>query len=186
MDFLVRIALGYFYPAYKCFKVIDCGKPKSEQLYMWCQYWIIIAVFTGYERMDSMLAVVCKTREAAGLLVRLNKSDGSINKTFRFYDYIKRQKRNIDGKLQIFIMEDMRLYTEGLKESDIQKLLKLDQPKLIDGSVPRGFLGYAVNFLQLNEEHNGLRGSMFYSLLKELQVYDTRRNLFSAKSALTV
>ncbi|MCO5594518.1 hypothetical protein L7F22_048550 [Adiantum nelumboides] len=53
MDFLFRIAilaLGYFYPAYKCFKVIDCGKPKSEQLYMWCQYWIIIAVFTGCER----------------------------------------------------------------------------------------------------------------------------------------
>ncbi|MCO5608808.1 hypothetical protein L7F22_063025 [Adiantum nelumboides] len=41
---------GYFYPAYKYFKVIDCGKPKSEQLYMWCQYWIIIAVFTGCER----------------------------------------------------------------------------------------------------------------------------------------
>ncbi|MCO5582065.1 hypothetical protein L7F22_035956 [Adiantum nelumboides] len=53
MDFLFRIAilaLGYFYPAYKCFKVIDCGKFKSEQLYMWCQYWIIIAVFTGCER----------------------------------------------------------------------------------------------------------------------------------------
>ncbi|MCO5593888.1 hypothetical protein L7F22_047907 [Adiantum nelumboides] len=53
MDFLFRIAilaLGHFYPAYKYFKVIDCGKPKSEQLYMWCQYWIIIAVFTGCER----------------------------------------------------------------------------------------------------------------------------------------
>ncbi|KAI5069577.1 hypothetical protein GOP47_0015878 [Adiantum capillus-veneris] len=54
MDFLFRLAilgLGYVYPAYKCFKVIDCGKkPKSEELYTWCQYWIIIAVFTGCER----------------------------------------------------------------------------------------------------------------------------------------
>lgn len=44
------MALGYFYPAYKCFKAIDSGKPKSEQLHVWCQYWIIIAVFTGFER----------------------------------------------------------------------------------------------------------------------------------------
>ncbi|MCO5604845.1 hypothetical protein L7F22_059019 [Adiantum nelumboides] len=87
--------------------------------------------------------------------------------------------------MEIFILEDMRLYTEGLEESDLQKLLKVDWSKLIDGSMPSGFLGYAVNFLQLNEEHGGLRGSLFYSLLKELQVYDTRRNLFSAKSALT-
>eukprot|EP00250_Pteridium_aquilinum_P014772 c22190_g1_i1 orf=364-1287(-) len=53
MGFLFRIAilvLGYFYPAYKCFKAIDSGRLKSEQLHIWCQYWIIIAVFTGFER----------------------------------------------------------------------------------------------------------------------------------------
>ncbi|MCO5564609.1 hypothetical protein L7F22_018274 [Adiantum nelumboides] len=53
MDFLFRIAilaLGYFYPAYKYLKVIDYGKPKFEQLYMWCLYWIIIAIFIGCER----------------------------------------------------------------------------------------------------------------------------------------
>lgn len=53
MDFLFRIAtlaLGYIYPAYKCFKIIDSSKPKIEQLQIWCQYWIIIAVFTGFER----------------------------------------------------------------------------------------------------------------------------------------
>ncbi|MCO5580545.1 hypothetical protein L7F22_034413 [Adiantum nelumboides] len=133
----------------------------------------------------SMLAVVCKTSEAAGLLVRLNESDGSIDDTCGLYDYIKRQKQNIHEKLRIFILENMRLYIEGLEESDLQKLLKLVQCKLIDGFVSRGFLGYAVNFMQLNEEHGGLRESPFYSLLKELQVYDARRNLFSAKSALT-
>ncbi|MCO5578062.1 hypothetical protein L7F22_031900 [Adiantum nelumboides] len=133
----------------------------------------------------SMLVVVCKTSEAAGLLVRLNESDGSIDDTCGLYDYIKRQKQNIHEKLRIFILENMRLYIEGLEESDLQKLLKLVQRKLIDGSVSRGFSGYAVNFVQLNEEHGGLRESPFYSLLKELQVYDTRRNLFSAKSALT-
>lgn len=53
MDFLFRIAilaLGYVYPAYKCFKFINYGKPKSEQLHVWCQYWIIIALFTWFER----------------------------------------------------------------------------------------------------------------------------------------
>lgn len=88
-----------------------------------------------------------------------------------------------------------RCYDRGHDESHPQKLLKMEKPRLRSGAVPNGFMGYAVNLLHLNEEHlavqdrsknlGGLRGSLFYSLLKELQVYDTRRNLFSAREVLT-
>ncbi|KAH7299647.1 hypothetical protein KP509_24G022100 [Ceratopteris richardii] len=57
MDLFFRIAiltLGYLYPAYKCFKLIDGGKPKYEQLYLWCQHWVVIAVLTGCERIADM------------------------------------------------------------------------------------------------------------------------------------
>lgn len=71
----------------------------------------------------------------------------------------------------------------------------MEKPKLKNGAVPNGFMGYAVNLLHLNEEHlnfrvasehhGGLRGSLFYNLLKELQVYDTRKNLSLARDVLT-
>lgn len=88
-----------------------------------------------------------------------------------------------------------RCHCKEQDESHPQKLLNIEEPRLENGTVPNGFKGYAVNLLHLNEEHldfrvacedhGGLRGSLFYSLLKELQVYDTRKNLFSARDVLT-
>lgn len=151
-----------------------------------------LAEFIGLE---NMIAVVCKTNEAASLLIRLNKVDHTIDETWGLYKLMRNQNRNIQGKLRMFILEDMRCYCKEQDESHPQKLLNIEEPRLENGTVPNGFKGYAVNLLHLNEEHldfrvacedhGGLRGSLFYSLLKELQVYDTRKNLFSARDVLT-
>lgn len=45
------MAVGYVYPAYKCFKCVEMNRPDVEQLRFWCQYWIIIAVVTVSERL---------------------------------------------------------------------------------------------------------------------------------------
>lgn len=35
------LALGYAYPAYACYKMLDLRPPQIEQLLFWCQYWYI-------------------------------------------------------------------------------------------------------------------------------------------------
>ncbi|KAK4562449.1 hypothetical protein RGQ29_005084 [Quercus rubra] len=52
-SFLSRALLlvfGYAYPAYECFKTVEKNKPEIEQLLFWCQYWIIVAMLTVFER----------------------------------------------------------------------------------------------------------------------------------------
>ncbi|XP_068646665.1 putative HVA22-like protein g [Aristolochia californica] len=52
-SFLTRglvMVFGYAYPAYECFKTVEKNKPEIEQLIFWCQYWILVAVLTVFER----------------------------------------------------------------------------------------------------------------------------------------
>ncbi|XP_078440202.1 putative HVA22-like protein g [Wolffia australiana] len=52
-SFLTRVlamALGYAYPAYECFKIVEKNKPEIEQLRFWCQYWILVAILTVLEK----------------------------------------------------------------------------------------------------------------------------------------
>lgn len=39
--FVDRLILGYAYPAYECFKIVELNKPDIEQLLFWCQYWCV-------------------------------------------------------------------------------------------------------------------------------------------------
>jgi receptor expression-enhancing protein 1/2/3/4 len=34
-----RLAFGYAYPAYECYKTVELNKPEIVQLTFWCQYW---------------------------------------------------------------------------------------------------------------------------------------------------
>ncbi|XWS40139.1 hypothetical protein CRYUN_Cryun18bG0114500 [Craigia yunnanensis] len=44
------MAFGYAYPAYDCFKAVENCKPETQQLRFWCQYWILVAILTVFER----------------------------------------------------------------------------------------------------------------------------------------
>lgn len=77
-----------------------------------------------------------------------------------------------------------------------QRILNIDPPLLPNGQVPIGFIGYAVNMLHLSSEQIqirvatrqrgevGLRESLFFNLLRFLQVYDTRQHMIYAKESL--
>ncbi|XP_008799405.2 putative HVA22-like protein g isoform X1 [Phoenix dactylifera] len=52
-SFLTRafvMILGYAYPAYECYKTVELNKPEIERLQFWCQYWILVAAMTVFER----------------------------------------------------------------------------------------------------------------------------------------
>ncbi|KAL1534780.1 putative HVA22-like protein g [Salvia divinorum] len=44
------MVLGYAYPAYECYKSMELNKPDIEQLRFWCQYWVLVAGLTVFER----------------------------------------------------------------------------------------------------------------------------------------
>ncbi|OIW03533.1 hypothetical protein TanjilG_30953 [Lupinus angustifolius] len=59
------MVLGYAYPAYECYKVVEKNKPEIEQLRFWCQYWILVAVLAVCERVgDAFISWVPMYSEA--------------------------------------------------------------------------------------------------------------------------
>lgn len=57
-DFLTRLSVlifGYAYPAFECFKTVEKNKVEIEELRFWCQYWIIVAFLTVFERVADIL-----------------------------------------------------------------------------------------------------------------------------------
>ncbi|XP_044484941.1 putative HVA22-like protein g [Mangifera indica] len=52
---LLILILGYAYPAFECYKVIEQNRVEIEQLRFWCQYWILVAMLTVCERIADVL-----------------------------------------------------------------------------------------------------------------------------------
>ncbi|KAI3677038.1 hypothetical protein L1987_86656 [Smallanthus sonchifolius] len=48
------LILGYAYPAFECFKTIEKHGAGNAELRFWCQYWVIIAVLTVFERIGDI------------------------------------------------------------------------------------------------------------------------------------
>ncbi|XP_047309108.1 putative HVA22-like protein g [Impatiens glandulifera] len=48
------MVVGYAYPAYECFKTVEKNRVGIEELRFWCQYWIIVAALTVFERVGDI------------------------------------------------------------------------------------------------------------------------------------
>ncbi|PWA41503.1 TB2/DP1/HVA22-related protein [Artemisia annua] len=48
------LILGYAYPAFECFKTIEKHGAPNAELRFWCQYWVIIAMLTVFERIGDI------------------------------------------------------------------------------------------------------------------------------------
>lgn len=85
-----------------------------------------------------------------------------------------------------------RPYTRYLQENDSQRKLALPNPRLPNGSTPPGFMGYAVNMVDLDINHlqtrtasgHGLRETVLFSLFKKLQVYNTKKSMEAARASI--
>ena len=81
-----------------------------------------------------------------------------------------------------------RPYAGDFIANDPQRRLDLLKPRLPNGECPPGFLGFAVNMINIDSTHlfclaangYGLRETLFYSLFSRLQVYKTRTDMLQA------
>ncbi|KAK9062432.1 hypothetical protein SSX86_019618 [Deinandra increscens subsp. villosa] len=48
------LILGYAYPAFECFKTIENPGVGNAELRFWCQYWVIVAILTVFERVGDI------------------------------------------------------------------------------------------------------------------------------------
>lgn len=85
-----------------------------------------------------------------------------------------------------------RPYTGFSQENDSQRKLALPDPTLPNGRIPAGFMGYAVNMVDLDINHlqtrtplgHGLRETVLFSLFKKLHVYKSRENMMAARACI--
>ncbi|XP_022737248.1 protein DEFECTIVE IN MERISTEM SILENCING 3-like [Durio zibethinus] len=133
----------------------------------------ILAEYLGE---DQMLAVVLKSYAAACAFEQYER-DGEVDSNGRFH---------------VVCLEDVRPYIGEVDISDPQRKLVLPDPRLPNGNHPPGFIGYAVNMVNLDHPHIdymtasgcGLRQTLFYRLFSKLQVYETREHIENAPACL--
>jgi len=98
------LLLGYAYPAFECFKIVERNKPEIEQLIFWCQYWIIIAALTVFERVGdafiSWLPMYSEAKLAFIVYLWYPKTKGStyVYETF-VKPFVAKHETDIDRNL---------------------------------------------------------------------------------------
>ncbi|KAJ6823353.1 HVA22-like protein i [Iris pallida] len=107
VGFLTRglaLVLGYAYPAYECFKTVELNKPEIEQLRFWCQYWILVAALTVFERVGdtfvSWLPMYGEAKLVFFVYMWFPKTRGTtyVYETF-FRPYVAKHEMEIDRNL---------------------------------------------------------------------------------------
>ncbi|KAK9672435.1 hypothetical protein RND81_12G100500 [Saponaria officinalis] len=94
----------------------------------------------------------------------------------------------IKGGHLFICLNDIREFAGGFVEGDCQERLALPKLMLPDGTTPPGFLGFAVNMIDIEAKYlqtktssgHGLRETLFYLLFGELQVYETKEDMKQA------
>ncbi|KAH9602923.1 hypothetical protein KSS87_017162 [Heliosperma pusillum] len=106
-SFLTRglvMVLGYAYPAYECYKTLERNKPEIEQLRFWCQYWILVAVMTVFERVGdtfvSWVPMYSEAKLAFIIYLWYPKTKGTtfVYDSF-FQPYVSKHETEIDRNL---------------------------------------------------------------------------------------
>ncbi|KAF5771445.1 hypothetical protein HanRHA438_Chr14g0682641 [Helianthus annuus] len=145
-------------------------------------------ILSEYLGLDTMLALVCVTYNDVEALETYDK-EGFVSKSSGLHGLSASIGRPIDGRFNVICLENLRRpYVGEFIPDDPQKRLALLKPKLPNGESPQGFLGFAVNMIQLDSAHlisltsdgHGLRETLFYNLFSGLQVYSTRAHMLQA------
>ncbi|KAK1392217.1 Gamma-irradiation and mitomycin c induced 1 [Heracleum sosnowskyi] len=144
----------------------------------------ILTEFLGEEQ---MLGVVCKSYKAAHNLETCDVH-GNVNSSTGLQALASEFGTSLKGRYCVICLEDIRPYEGECDSGDPQRRLLLADPTLPNGKTPPGFSGYAVNMIYLDANQlytrtsrgKGLRETLFYHLLGEVQVYRTRENMRKA------
>ncbi|XP_059434267.1 structural maintenance of chromosomes flexible hinge domain-containing protein GMI1 [Corylus avellana] len=148
----------------------------------------ILAEYLGE---DQMLAVVCRSFAAASALEKYEQN-GEVHCRHALHAEASALGKSIKGRFLVVCLEDIRPYTGEFEGSGPQRKLALPHPTFPSGSVPIGFIGYAVNMIDLDIDFlctraaagHGLRETLFYCLLGEVQVYETWEYMLEARHCI--
>ncbi|MED6170177.1 hypothetical protein PIB30_028410 [Stylosanthes scabra] len=144
-------------------------------------------LFSEYLGLDTMLALVCRTIEGVKAL-EMHDKDGSVDKSFGLHGLGASIGRALDGRFQVICLESLRPYAGTFMADDAQRKLDILNPRLPNGACPAGFLGFAVNMINIDSSNLfcvapngcGLRETLFYNLFSRTQVYKTRADMAQA------
>ncbi|CAL9215604.1 unnamed protein product [Arabidopsis halleri] len=106
-SFLTRglvMVFGYAYPAYECYKAVEKNKPEMQQLRFWCQYWILVAALTIFERVGDAFAswvpLYCEAKLAFFIYLWFPKTRGTTYVYDSFFKpYVAKHENEIDRNL---------------------------------------------------------------------------------------
>ncbi|KAG0501593.1 hypothetical protein HPP92_001665 [Vanilla planifolia] len=163
--------------------VATLGKVKDE---------VLSRVLSEYLGITNMLAIVCKTLEGVQALERYEK-DATIDRNSGLHGIAPTIGRTLKGRFNVFCLQNMRPFAGDFLPDDPQKKLALMNPRLPNGKLPSGFLGFAVNMINMDELHlscvtvdgHGLRETLFFNLFSQLQVYKSRADMLCALPFIT-
>ncbi|KAK8939438.1 hypothetical protein KSP40_PGU008499 [Platanthera guangdongensis] len=143
-------------------------------------------ILAEYLGMSTMLAIVCKTLDGVQALEYYE--DATIDKNVGLHGIAPTIGRILNGRFIVFCLQNLRPFNGEVLSGDSQKRLALMDPRLPNGKLPPGFLGFAVNMIHINDNHlsratidgRGLRETLFFTLFSRLQVYETRKDMIDA------
>ncbi|RRT80171.1 hypothetical protein B296_00007962, partial [Ensete ventricosum] len=126
------LILGYAYPAYECFKTVELNKPDIEQLLFWCQYWILVAALTVFERVGdsfiSWLPMYGEAKLAFFVYLWYPKTKGTtyVYETF-FRPYVAKHENDIDRNLL-----ELRTRAGDIVVLNLQKVASYGQTRIFE------------------------------------------------------
>ncbi|KAG7014701.1 Protein DEFECTIVE IN MERISTEM SILENCING 3 [Cucurbita argyrosperma subsp. argyrosperma] len=153
---------------------------------------VLSSLLSEYLGTETMLAIVCKTYNGVKSLEKYDK-EGCINKTSGLHGFGTSLGKTLEGRFNVISLETLRPYAGDFVANDPQKRLDIPNPRLPNGYCPAGFIGYAVNMINIDRTYlffltasgYGLRETLFYSLFSCLQIYKTRTEMLQAVPCIT-
>ncbi|XP_047265406.1 protein DEFECTIVE IN MERISTEM SILENCING 3 isoform X1 [Capsicum annuum] len=149
-------------------------------------------ILSDYLGLQTMLAVVCKTHDEPKALETYDKA-GLINKSSGLHGLGASMGRPLDDQFLVICLDNLSPYTGEFIAGDPQKRLAIKKPRYLNEETPPGFLGFAVNMIDIDDANlycvtstgHGLRETLFYKLFSRLQVYKTRADMLQALPVIT-
>ncbi|PON72057.1 hypothetical protein PanWU01x14_068990 [Parasponia andersonii] len=148
-------------------------------------------ILSEYLGADQMLAVVSRSFEAAAALEKYEQN-GEVDRGRALHAEAATTGKSLSGRFLVICLEDVSPFVGGFEGGGFQRKLALPLPYLLDGAIPKGFLGFAVNMIDLDMDELGimtnsghdLRETLFYHLFGELHVYRTREDMLASRACI--
>ncbi|KAM6586559.1 hypothetical protein CsatA_009164 [Cannabis sativa] len=167
--------------------IVKPARQNSKQEHDGMEFSMILAEYLGS---DQMLAVVARSFETA-ILLEKHKQTGDVDCSHVNHEKAPLLGQSINGRFIVICFDNISPFRGSLK-SGSQRKLDLQRPYLNDGTIPKGFLGFAVNMIDFdadqlsikNSSGHGLRETVFYHLLGELHLYRTLEDMLAARACI--